>query len=181
MCAALPPLRCPNSSHVPLPHLPRRSPASRWLPLASPRRPPPARAALRRCSLSQHFLCHLLPSYAARVIPQLCRRTPDPVLACSCGLHVAELLPELRRGCHVRRRGASTCLSTSTASSGPRAPSLAFLVHVLSFAYFFSLPISLLRSSSTARSPPPSLLTVDSPHHHFPHPIRSTNSIPPSH
>jgi hypothetical protein len=33
MCAALPPLRCPSPSPVPLPHLPRRSPA---LALASP-------------------------------------------------------------------------------------------------------------------------------------------------
>ncbi|PUZ56830.1 hypothetical protein GQ55_5G369200 [Panicum hallii var. hallii] len=46
MCAALLPLHCPGPSHVPPPHSPRRSPASRWLPLASPHRPPPA------CALS---------------------------------------------------------------------------------------------------------------------------------
>jgi hypothetical protein len=82
----------------------------------------PARAVLRRRSPSQHHPRHLLPSDVPRVTPLPCRRSPDPVLACPCVLHVAELLPELRHGCHARRRGASTCLRMDTSSSEPRAP-----------------------------------------------------------
>jgi hypothetical protein len=141
----------------------------------------PARTVLRRRSPSQHHSRHLLPSNVPRVTPLLCRRPPDPVLACPCVLHVAELLPERRRDRHARRRDASSCLHTITPFSGPRALPLAFLTHALALAHFLPAQFSLPRSPLLTGPPPRPRLTVSSSPHRSPSSSQSAISTPTIH
>jgi hypothetical protein len=96
MCYALPPLRCSGPSHMPPHHLPCRSPASRWLLLVPPRRPPSARAALHRRSLLQRLQRHPpTPGAPTRHSPAL----PPPSRPCFVSplrSHVALLPPALQ-------------------------------------------------------------------------------------
>jgi hypothetical protein len=171
MCAAVPPLRWPDPSHVPLPHLPRRFPPSRRLspPCHATRCPP--ESLLPPVQRTSPSLLHRPPPCSPAPLPSptynsLPRRRPTS-LVLSCPVHVALLLPELRRGCHVRRR-RQLLLAPITSSSGPRAPSLAPLEHVLAFAHFPSIQFPLTRSPLLTGPPPPSLLTVGSSPHYFP-------------
>jgi hypothetical protein len=92
MCAALPPLRCPDPSHVPLPYLPRRSPASRWLPLASPRRPPSAQVPPAAGA------AHLAIAAAQATAVQSCATLPSPTCRLVTSSTASAVLLSL---CHV--------------------------------------------------------------------------------
>jgi hypothetical protein len=178
MCAA-PAAQAPLCAHAcatPAAALSLPAPA-----LASPRSATSPAVCPSCTSPSQHLPHHLLPSDVPRITPLLCRRPPDSMLACPCVLHVAELLPERRRDCHAHRWDASSCLHAITSSSGPRALPLAPLVHVLAFAHFLSIQFPLPRSPLFTGPPPPSLLTVGSPHHRPPSSIRSAINTPTIH
>jgi hypothetical protein len=164
------------------PPLPALAPAFPALPRHPlPAREPPTASATHLAVAAVQATT--VQSCAAPVAHVPLTASPPPYRSCAVlprVLHVALLLPELRRGCHARRR-RQLLLALITSSSGPRAPSLAPLDHVLAFAHFPSIQFPLTRSPLLTGPPPPSLLTVGSSHHCFPSSIRSAISTPMIH
>jgi hypothetical protein len=148
-------------------HLPRRSPASHWLLLASPRRLLSARAAPRRRSPSlqddQYHL--LLPSDPTRHSFAL----PPPSRPCAVShphspRRTAAARASLCR--HVRRRRDSSCFRVTTSPSRPQAHPGTPSTLALAFAYTHFTQFLLLRSPPFSRPSPPSLAIIDSRPHH---------------
>jgi hypothetical protein len=158
---------------VPPQHLPRRSPASWWLLLASPRCLSSARAAPRRRSPSlqgdQYHL--LLPGNPTRHFPAL----PPPSRPCAISHPRSPRRTAAARASpcrHARRRRASSYFRTTTSPSRPRAHPGTPSTLALAFAHTHFTQFLLLRSPPFTRPPPPYLAIVDSRPHHPRTPIQ---------